>query len=136
MAFIQTNWMLILVFVLSGAMLIWPLLQRLLGPTKDIGTLATTQLVNGQNALLLDVREPAEFSSGHLPKAINVPLSQLAGRGGELGKYAGRPVVVYCQAGGRSRRAAGALSKLGFKDVHNLAGGIQAWKQAGLPVER
>ena len=136
MAFIETNWMLILVFVLSGAMLIWPMLQRLLAPGKDIGTLAATQLVNGQNALLLDVREPAEFSSGHLPKAVNVPLSRLSGSGNELGKYTSRPVVVYCQAGGRSRRATGALAKLGFKEVHNLAGGIQAWKQAGLPVER
>lgn len=136
MAFVQNNWMLILVFVLSGAMLIWPFLQRLLAPAKDIGTMEATQLVNRQNALLLDVREPAEFASGHLPNALNIPLSQLAGAGSQLGKYTAQPVVVYCQAGGRSRRAAGPLGKLGFKDVRNLAGGVQAWKQAGLPLER
>jgi rhodanese-related sulfurtransferase len=136
MSFVQTNWMLILVLVLSGGMLVWPLIQRRLSPAKDLGNLAATQLVNNGNAVLLDVREPAEFGGGHLPKAINVPLAQIASRGAELGKLTGRPVIVYCERGGRSRRAVGALTKLGFSDVYNLAGGIQSWKEAGLPVEQ
>lgn len=136
MQFVQNNWMLILVLVLSGGMLVWPLIQRRLSPAKDLGNLAATRLVNDGNAVLLDVREPAEFGGGHLPRAVNVPLGQIASRAGELGKYQGRPVIVYCERGGRSRRAVGALAKLGITDVYNLTGGIQSWKEAGLPVEQ
>jgi rhodanese-related sulfurtransferase len=135
MSFVQQNWMLILVMVVSGAMLVWPLVQRRLSPMKDVGNLAATQLVNAQNAVLLDVREPAEFSAGRLPGAVNVPLSQLAGAK-EITKLNGRPVIVYCERGGRSRGVGAALAKQGITDVYNLAGGIRGWKDAGLPVER
>jgi rhodanese-related sulfurtransferase len=136
MSFVQNNWMLILVLLLSGGMLLWPLVQRRLTPGRDVNNLAATQLVNGSNAVLLDVRESSEFGGGHLPKAINVPLGQIAGGGPELGKLTARPVIVYCERGGRSRRAISALTKLGFTDVYNLSGGYLARKEAGLPVER
>jgi len=136
MSFIQENWMLFLVLFLSGGMLLWPLVQRRMSPMKDVGNLGATQLVNTKNAVLLDVREPAEYGAGRLPRAINVPLSQLASRAQELGKLAGRPVIVYCERGGRSRNAGAALAKQGITDVYNLAGGFRAWKDAGLPVER
>ena len=136
MSFIQNNWMLILVFVLSGAMLVWPLVSRRLSPMKDVGNVGATQLVNGSNAVLIDVREPAEFAAGRLPKAVNVPLSQIKSRASEVAKFSGRPVVVYCERGQRSRQAGGALAKLGLTDVYTLTGGFRAWKDAGLPVER
>ena len=136
MSFIQNNWMLILVFVLSGGMLVWPLVSRRLSPTKDVGNVGATQLVNASNAVLLDVREPAEFAAGRLPKAVNIPLSQIKIRAAEVAKFTGRPVVVYCERGQRSRHAAGALAKVGLTDVYNLTGGFRAWKDAGLPVER
>lgn len=135
MSFIQTNWMLILVLLMSGGMLLWPLVQRRMSPMKDVGNLGATQLVNTGNAVLLDVREPAEYGAGRLPKAINVPLSQIAGRAQELAKLSGRPFIVYCESGGRSRGAGGALAKIGIADVYNLTGGFRAWKDAGLPVE-
>ena len=136
MSFIQANWMLLLVMFLSGGMLLWPLVQRRMSPMKDIGNLGATQLVNTRNAVLLDVREPAEYGAGRLPKALNVPLSQIGSRAQELGKLTGRPVIVYCERGGRSRNAGTALAKQGITDVYNLAGGFRAWKDAGLPVEQ
>ena len=135
-SFIQENWMLFVVLFLSGGMLLWPLVQRRMSPMKDIGTLGATQLVNTRNAVLLDVREPAEYSAGRLPKAVNVPLSQLASRAQELGKLSGRPIIVYCERGGRSRNVGSALAKQGITDVYNLSGGFRAWKDAGLPVEQ
>jgi len=135
MSFVQQNWMLILVMIVSGAMLVWPLIQRRLSPMKDVGNLAATQLVNTKNAVLLDVREPNEFTDGRLPGAVNVPLSQLVGAK-EIGKLSGRPVIVYCERGGRSRGVGAALAKQGITDVYNLAGGIRGWKDAGLPLER
>jgi rhodanese-related sulfurtransferase len=136
MQFIQTNWLLLVVMLLSGAMLVWPLVQRRLSPGKEVGNLQATQLINRENALLLDLRETAEYEGGHLPNAVHIPLSQLASRGQELAKHAARPVVAYCASGNRSRTAGSALARLGFKDVYNLQGGYGAWKDAGLPTQR
>jgi len=133
--FVQNNWLLILVFVTSGGMLVWPLFQKRLAPGRDVGTHEATRLINS-NAVLLDVRETKEFEGGRLPRAIHIPLSQLASRGGELSRHAGKPVITYDMAGNRSRMANGVLGRLGFKDVYNLRGGYKAWKDAGLPVEK
>jgi rhodanese-related sulfurtransferase len=136
MSFIEKNWILILVMFVSGAMLLWPILQRRFSPVKDVGNLNATHLINHQNAVLLDVRETAELAGGKLPNAVHIPLSQLAGRAGELAKFAGRPVVVYCARGNRSRSAGGALAKHGFTQVYSLHGGIGAWRDAGLPLDK
>jgi rhodanese-related sulfurtransferase len=86
--------------------------------------------------VLLDVREINEYEAGRLPKAIHIPLSQLASRAGELAKLTARPIVAYCATGNRSRGAGAALARIGFKDIYNLDGGYRAWKDAGLPVDR
>jgi len=103
---------------------------------KEIGTLGATQLINRQNAVLLDVRDAKEYAAGHLPNAVHVPLSELPGRGSELAKLVSRPVIAYCERGQRSRAAGSALAKLGFADIYQLTGGFRAWKDAGLPVEK
>jgi rhodanese-related sulfurtransferase len=136
MSFIEANWYLILAMVASGAMLVWPLIQRRLSPVKDIGTLETTRLINTSNAVLVDLRETREFEGGRLPKAVHIPLSQLESRGGELAKLKDRPVVTYGTAGNPSGVAAKVLEKVGFKDIYQLRGGYRAWKDAGLPVEK
>lgn len=136
MSFVQNNWMLILVMFLSGAMLLWPLVQRRLSPAKEIGNLNATHLINHQDAILVDVRETREYEGGRLPKALHIPLSQLDSRAGELAKLTGRPVIAYCASGHRSRSAGNALARMGFKDIYTLHGGYKAWKDAGLPVER
>lgn len=135
MAFIEKNWWLVLAMLVSGGMLLWPLLQRRLSPVKELGTLGVTQLMNHENAVLLDVRETAEFTGSKLPRAVHIPLSQLAERGAELAKLNKRPVVVYCTRGLKSRTATGALEKLGFANIYALEGGLKAWKDAGLPLE-
>jgi rhodanese-related sulfurtransferase len=135
MSFVEKNWMLILVMFLSGAMLLWPILQRRFSPVKEVGNLNVTHLINHQNAVLLDVRETAELTGGKLPNALTIPLSQLNARAGELAKLTSRPVVVYCARGNRSRTAGNLLAKQGFADVYSLNGGLKAWKDAGLPLE-
>lgn len=87
------------------------------------GPKAREMVKNG--ALLLDVRTPDEFRGGHLDGALNVPVQELGGRVSELGDP-GRPVVVYCQAGGRASMAEQLLRRAGFQEVFNL-GGISAW---------
>jgi rhodanese-related sulfurtransferase len=136
MPFFQENWILILVAFISGAMLVWPLVQRRLSPMKELGTLGVTHLVNTRDALLLDVRETAEYEGGRLPNAMHVPLSQIESRAAELGKHVARPVIAYCELGNRSRMAGGALAKAGFAEIYHLIGGIRAWRDAGLPIEK
>ena len=136
MSFIQNNLLLISVFVLSGAMLVWPVIQRLIMPSKEVGTLEATRLINSSNAVLVDLRETKEYEGGRLPNAVHIPLSQLESRGTELARYAGKPVVAYSMSGERSGLANKALVRLGFADVYNLKGGFRAWKDAGLPVEK
>jgi rhodanese-related sulfurtransferase len=135
MPFIEKNWILFLAFFLSGAMILWPLVQRRLSPVKEIGTLNVTQLINHQNALLLDVREANEFTGGKLPGAVHIPLSQLKDRTAELAKMNSRPVIVYCGLGRRARSASAVLASAGFASIYMLSGGLKAWKDAGLPLE-
>ena len=136
MQFVQNNWMLILVLVISGGMLLWPLVGRRFSSMQEVGALGATQLINRQNAVMLDLRESKEYAEGHVPNALNIPLSQLAGRGSELGKLTGRPLIAYCDRGNRSRSAGSALSKLGFAEVYTLKGGLRAWTEAGLPLAK
>ncbi len=130
MKFVTENLLLIAIAFVSGAMLIWPLVnRRFAGPGLD--TLAATRLIN-DGALVLDVRDTGEFGAGHLPGARNIPLPELDKRAAEL--PAGKPVLICCDSGARSGRAAGVLRKAGREQVFNLDGGLAAWKQAGLPV--
>jgi len=135
-SFIVNNWMLELIMVLSGGMLLWPLVQGRFSRMKEAGTLHVTQLINRQNAVLLDVREKKELEGGRLPHGVHIPLSELTSRGSELAKLTARPIVAYCERGQQSRGAGGPLAKLGFADVYHLTGGFRAWKDAGLPVEK
>ena len=131
MKFLIDNIVLIAIAFVSGGMLLWPLVARRAGgPALD--TLGATRLINDTNAIVLDVSEPAEFAGGHLPNAKHIPLGDLDKRAGEL--PSNRPVIVYCASGNRSTRAVAQLRKTGRDQVFSLAGGLSAWRQAGLPV--
>jgi rhodanese-related sulfurtransferase len=129
-------WAVAIVFVVSGLVLIGPEVMRLAGASNEIGTLEATRLLNQGTTLVLDVREPAEFSAGHLPKARNIPLKDLGSRLDEIGKYKERPVLVTCRSGPRSGSASRLLKRAGFGAVYQLKGGLVAWQQASLPVEK
>ena len=135
MKFIQENILLIAVALVSGGMLLWPYLRRATGGPSVSPTQAT-QLINREDALVVDVREPGEYGAGHIIGARNVPLSRLDAGGAEVAKKKDRPVIVYCDTGNRSAKAAATLRGQGFAKVVNLAGGLGAWQQAGLPVEK
>jgi len=105
--------------------------------TVSVGE-AAVLLPGKQRPLLLDVRGPEEFDGelGHVKGARLLPLNELAGRTGELGEWRERPVLVVCTGGGRSSTAAGVLTAAGFRDVRSISGGMLAWNQMGIPVER
>jgi rhodanese-related sulfurtransferase len=136
MQFIQNNWPLILVMILSGGMLLWPFIGGRFSSVREVGAVGATQLINRQNAVILDLREDKDYDGGHLPNALHIPLAQLGSRGSELSKFTGRPLIAYCEQGNRSRSASSALSKLGFAEVYTLRGGVRAWVEAGLPIAK
>ncbi|MFD1130596.1 rhodanese-like domain-containing protein [Paenibacillus provencensis] len=101
-------------------------------PIKGVRTINAKEFEqerkSAQNAILIDVREPHEYKSGHIPGAKNLPLSQLSSRMNELPKD--KPVFVYCQSGMRSKRAAIIFKKNGIPSIVNLQGGIMAWRSS------
>ena len=135
MEFIRNNLLLIAVAFVSGAMLIWPLVRRSAGGPWVNPTQAT-HLINREDAFVIDVRDPGEYAAGHVLGAKNVPLARLEAGAGELVKKKDRPVIVYCDGGDRSGKALAALKKQGYTRLANLSGGIGAWQQAGLPLEK
>ncbi|MEV6940465.1 rhodanese-like domain-containing protein [Streptomyces sp. NPDC051172] len=86
-----------------------------------------------QDAVLLDVREPYEWQTGHAPGAVHVPLSALAAGAPLPERVAGRPLVVVCHSGNRSRQAAELLGARGA-DAVDVIGGMRDWARLGLPV--
>jgi rhodanese-related sulfurtransferase len=135
MEFIQKNIFLVVVALVSGAMLLWPLLRRGTGGPW-VSTLEATQLMNRGDAIVIDLRTAEEFARGHVLGARSLPLADFERRAAELEKHKAKPVIVYASDPQRARGAVAALRKLGFGSVHNLTGGYAAWQQAGLPVEK
>jgi rhodanese-related sulfurtransferase len=133
--FVKDNLLLFAIAFVSGAMLLWPLIRRGTGGPWAT-TLEATQMINRQDAPVIDVREDAEFAKGHIVGARHIPLAQLEARAKELQKYKAKPVIICCETGNRSSSAMATLRKLGFENVYNLSGGYAGWQQAGLPVEK
>ncbi len=136
MQFIQSNIWLVLIAVTSGIMLLWSFVGNRVRGVKDADCAAALQLINHKDAVVVDVREPDEFKSGHLLNAKYIPLGKLSDRVGELERYRDKPIVVVCRSGNRSATACALLSRQGFTQVYNLAGGVTAWQKAGLPLEK
>jgi rhodanese-related sulfurtransferase len=96
------------------------------------------------DAVVIDVREPAEFETGHIPRSINIPRGVLefqvdahpavANVSDPALSHKEHPIVLVCRTGGRAALSALSLQRLGFADVRSLAGGVLAWGEAGLPL--
>jgi rhodanese-related sulfurtransferase len=135
--FVMNNIALVALFVASGAMLFWPEISRLIGAGgNEIGTLEATRLMNQGLSLVLDIRDEKDFAAGHLPRARHVPLKELGGRVGEFTKFKEKPVIVTDRGGPRAGAACRVLRAAGFTNVFQLKGGVPAWQQASLPVEK
>ncbi len=98
---------------------------------------ALNLLIQGNQApVILDVRSEEEFRSGHIPGAVNLPVTQMPGRIDDLAAYKDREVVVLCEVGPRAGMASWMLKRSGFEDLVELEGHMRAWRNAGLPTEK
>lgn len=135
MKFLLDNWMLISVALISGGMLLWPALTGG-AQAGSVTPSEAVQLVNREKAVIVDVCEAPEYAAGHVAGARNAPLSQLEKTLPGLVKNKATPVILVCASGIRSRRAVAMAKRLGYENAHSLAGGLRAWREASLPVER
>lgn len=135
--FLLDHVQLVAVFVASGLWLAWMEVGRLMsGAQNEISTLQTTQLINQRNAVIVDVRDATEFGTGHIPNSRHIPLEELEQRLPELAKLKARPVVLSCKTGALSGKAQRLLRKHEFTDVYVLKGGLTAWSEANLPLQK
>jgi rhodanese-related sulfurtransferase len=132
--FVTANWMLILIALSSGGMLAWPLVRGAGGGT--LTAQGAVHLINRERAVLVDVREPEEFATGHMIGAKNVPLNQLEEKLTGAVKNKGVPLLLVCATGARAQRAVAMAKKLGYEQAQAVSGGLKAWKEANLPVEK
>ncbi|XAH22821.1 rhodanese-like domain-containing protein [Xylophilus sp. GW821-FHT01B05] len=134
MNFIIDNWSLFLIAIAAGGMLVWPLIK---GATSGALTPArAVQLINREKAVLIDVSETEEYAQQHAGGAKNVPLGELEARLPAVVKNKALPVILVCPTGGRANRALAIAKKLGYEQAQVLAGGLKAWKEANLPVDK
>jgi rhodanese-related sulfurtransferase len=134
MTFIIENWVLILAALVSGSLLLWPVVKPGAGGAS-ISTNEAVRLINREKGVLVDVSEPAEFAAGHAGGARNVPLGQIEGAKG-LPTNKAIPIVLMCPSGTRSAKAAALLRKAGHEGAVAVAGGTAAWREASLPIEK
>ena len=132
--FFIDSWFLILAALVSGGLLLWPLVSRGTGSGKLSAAEAVT-LINREKAVLIDVSESAEYAAGHAAGAKSVPLAGLEASTA-LPKNKTLPLVVVCPTGTRASKAVAVLHKLGYANSRVLAGGLSAWREANLPVEK
>ena len=135
MKFFIDNWYLFLVAAASGGLLFWQTFAKGATGGAKVSTRDAVQLINREKAVLIDVSEPEEFAAGHALGSRSVPLAKLQASN-ELPKNKALPLVVVCPNGSRAMRAVATLKGLGFENVRALAGGLAAWREANLPVEK
>lgn len=130
------NMLLLGLALASGGMLLWPLVSRPFRVSHEVSAFDAVQLINRRDAVVLDVRASGEYAAGHIANARHIQEAQLADRVKDLDKFRSRPIIVSCATGSRAPGVTGALRKKGFTEVFALRGGISAWQQASLPLEK
>jgi rhodanese-related sulfurtransferase len=133
--FIANHAFLVSLFVAILALLAWNLFGEILSGVEQLAPADATLLLNRQDAVVLDVRPAAEFESGHIINALNLPADADAQQK-VLEKHRDKPLLAVCQNGALSARTARTIRLRGFANVYCLRGGLSAWRSAGMPLTR
>jgi rhodanese-related sulfurtransferase len=99
-----------------------------------LSPLQLVQLMNRNNAVVIDIRQAPLFAEGHIIDAISMPAEDIENKLKKIEKYKSKPVVLTCLTGNESPRTAAVLAKNGFENIHVLNGGIRAWRDADMPL--
>ncbi|HEX5356974.1 MAG TPA: rhodanese-like domain-containing protein [Aquabacterium sp.] len=133
-SYIADNWYWMVAAGASGALLLWQQVKE--GATAGgLSPAMAVQLINKERAQVIDVCEPAEFAAAHVAGAKNIPLGDIASGKGLPGNKK-LPLVVVCAAGSRSAKAVAQLKAMGYENAQSLGGGLKAWREANLPIDK
>lgn len=134
--FISNHWMMAAALFVVTILLIQDIIDSATRKHKTVSPNEAVVIMNDDQTIVVDVREPPEFAEGHIEGARNIPLGKLDERFGELESHKNKPIIVNCQSGTRSLAAGKKLTKLGFTQVYEMKGGIFAWKDQNLPMTK
>ena len=132
--FLVHNWALVLIAVVAGTLLLAPGIMA--GTRTGLTPGDAVQLINREKAVVVDVSEADEYAAGHIVGARNIPVSELEQRLPGVVKNKTVPLILVCASGARAQRCLAKAKSLGYEKAVVLGGGLRAWKDANLPVEK
>jgi rhodanese-related sulfurtransferase len=129
--FVVNHWLLTSIWVV-----LFILLMRNEGARGGaaLSTAQVTQLINKEDAKVIDIRAKDEFKTGHLPDAINIPAKDMQKRITELDAFKDVPIILICKTGTTAGATGSVLAKAGFTKLNKLKGGILEWQGSNLPL--
>ena len=133
--FATNHYLLVFSLVCVIFLLIQDLLSNSFNKYESVSPLIAVTKMNGDDTIIVDVREPNEFLKSHIEDARNIPLAKLEEQLPSLEKHKKVPIIVVCQTGARSVSACKTLTKAGFEQVFNMLGGMQSWEDGKLPIK-
>lgn len=136
MEFLQQNISLVLLACASLGGFLFLTYRNKAVQGKALSPTQATLLINRENAVVIDIRSPDEYVTGHVPESRNIPEERLSERVVELERLKNTPVILVCQTGTRAAAVAKRLEQDGFASTHTLGGGITGWRNAGLPLKK
>ena len=134
LSFFTEYWYLFVVAIVSGALLLWPMVKGG-AASGGVSPAQAVNLINRERAVVIDISDAPEFANGHVVNSKNLPLATLETAKG-LPTNKALPIVVVCATGARAAKAVAILAKLGHANARQLSGGLAAWRGANLPVEK
>lgn len=130
--FVQNHPLLVGAFLL--VLTAWVAYEARNSAASGVSSGQATQLINREDAVVVDTREAGDFKSGHIAGARNIPQSRIDDRMSELEKVKDKPIIVACKSGQSSGTTVAKLTKAGFSQVYKLKGGMLQWQADSLPV--
>lgn len=134
--FAINHWDLFAALAIILAMLLGGNLSSRLRGFSNLEPTDAVRIINHDEAVVVDVREDKEVADGTILDSLHIPLGSLGDRLAELANFREKPIIVSCRSGHRSATACARLRKEGFTTVYNLKGGVLAWQNAGLPLQK
>ncbi|RBP81069.1 rhodanese-like domain-containing protein [Marinomonas rhizomae] len=125
------HWEMVAVFL---AILATLLFVESKGGAQGLTPSAATNLMNSEDAVVVDIRPEKEFSTGHITGALNIPATKMKDNLNRLEKHKDAPIIIVCKSGVTSGPSAKDLKKAGFGKVYKLQGGIAEWQSSNLPL--
>ncbi|MFN5700895.1 MAG: rhodanese-like domain-containing protein [Betaproteobacteria bacterium] len=136
--FLTDNIVLVMAALTSGGLLLWPTLKGAQGGAQAVSVSEAVRLINREKGVLLDIRDATTYAAGHAAGSRHVPFEQISlpTPSAALPTNKALPVLLLCDSGSRASKAATLLRKGGYERAVPVQGGMAAWREAQLPVEK